>query len=143
VAATPVEEKKYDDAETKRRQRVKAEAQFILENLLTGDARGAASELLYPFQLEDKRYNTPEELVAAWVKQLRVKRTDLMTLYDIEVLSMPEMEKKYGKPPARLGFGNLRDPDLYVAVGNLSGNAAVLLFRAPLAAPPKAFAYTD
>jgi hypothetical protein len=145
VVAAPavVEEKKYDDAETARRQRVKAEARYILENLLTGDARSAATELLYPFQLEDKRYNTPEELVAAWVKQLRVKRTDLMTLYDIEVLSMPEMEKKYGKPPARLGLGNLRDADLYVAVGNLSGHAAVLLFRAPLTAPPKAFAYTD
>jgi hypothetical protein len=138
-----VEEKKYDDAEADRRKRVKAEARYILENLLTGDARSAASELLYPFQLEDKRYNTPEELVAAWLKQLRVKRTDLMTLYDIEVLTMPEMEKKYGKPPARLGFGGLRDADLYVAVGNLSGHAAILLFRAPMAAPPKAFAYTD
>jgi hypothetical protein len=122
---------------------VKSEARFILENLLTGDARRAANEFLYPFQLEDKRYNTPEELVAAWVKQLRVKRTDLMTLYDIEVLSMAEMEKKYGKPPARLGLGSLKDPDLYVAVSNLSGRAAILIFRAPVGAPPKAFAYTD
>ncbi len=143
VAAPAVEEKKYDDAETERRQRVKAEARYILENLLTGDARGAATELLYPFQLEEKRYGTPEELVAAWVKQLRAKRTDLMTLYDIEILSMPEMEKKYGKPPARLGYGNLRDPDLYVAVGNLSGRAAVILYRAPKGSTPAAFAYTD
>jgi hypothetical protein len=138
-----VEEKKFDQAETDRRQRVKTVARHILENLLTGDARGTAGGLLYPFQLEDKRYNSPEELVAAWVKQLRVKRTDLITLYDVEVLSMPEMEKKYGKPPARLGLGSLRDPDIYVAVGNLSGHAAVLLFRAPLAIHPKAFAYTD
>jgi hypothetical protein len=124
---------------------VKLEARSILENLLTGDARGAASTLHYPFQLEDKRYNAPEELVAVWVKQLRMKRTDLMTLYDIEVLSMAEMEKKYGKPPARLGLGSLsmKDPDLFVAVGNLSGRAAVLVFRAPVGAPPRAFAYTD
>lgn len=122
---------------------MKSEARFILENLITGDARRAAGELTYPFQLEDKRYNTPEELVAAWVKQLRTKRTDLMNLYDIEVLSMAEMEKKYGKPPARLGLGSLRDPDIYLAVGNLSGHAAILLFRAPIGTPPKAFAYTD
>ncbi|KFE69981.1 hypothetical protein DB31_5023 [Hyalangium minutum] len=142
AAAAPVPEKK-DDAETYRREQVKSEARFILENLITGDARRAAGELTYPFQLEDKRYNTPEELVAAWVKQLRTKRTDLMNLYDIEVLSMAEMEKKYGKPPARLGLGSLRDPDIYLAVGNLSGHAAILLFRAPIGTPPKAFAYTD
>jgi len=141
AAAAPVAAK--DDAESFRRQQVKSEARFILENLITGDARRASIELLYPFQLEDKRYNTPEELVAAWVKQLCVKRTDLMTLYDIEVLSMAEMEKKYGKPPARLGLGSLKEPDLYVAVGNLSGRAAILLFRAPVGTPPKAFAYTD
>lgn len=142
AAAPPVPEKK-DDAETFRRDQVKSEARFILENLITGDARRAAGELAYPFQLEDKKYNTPEELVAAWVKQLRTKRTDLMNLYDIEVLSMAEMEKKYGKPPARLGLSSSKDPDLYLAVGNLSGHAAILLFRAPIGAPPKAFAYTD
>jgi hypothetical protein len=126
-----------------RRKRVKQEARGIFENLLTGDARRAASEFLYPFQLEDKRYLTPEDLVSAWVKQLRAKRTDLVTLYDIEVLSMAEMEKKYGKPPSRLGFGALKEPDLYAAVGNLSGHAAILLFRAPKGTAPKAFAYTD
>lgn len=131
------------DAEGLRRKEVKKEARFIFENLLAGDARRASLELLYPFQLEDKRYATPEELVAAWVKQLRAKRTDLVTLYDIEVLSLAEMEKKYGKPPARLGLGTLKEPDFYVAVGNLSGHAAILLFRAPLSGPPKAFAYTD
>ncbi|WP_224366630.1 hypothetical protein [Hyalangium versicolor] len=131
------------DDEASRRDNVKTAARYIFENLLNGDVRKVTSELLYPFQLEDKRYNTPEELVAAWVKQLRTKRTDLITLYDIEVLSLAEMEKKYGKPPARLGIGNLREPDIYAAVGNLSGHAAVLLFRASTAAPPKAFAYTD
>lgn len=122
---------------------MKTEARFILENLLTGDARRAVSELAYPFQLEDKKYGTPEELVAAWVKQLRAKRTDLITLYDIEVLPLAEMEKKYGKPPARLRLENLKDPDVYAAVGNLSGHAAVLLFRAPKDGQAKAFAYTD
>jgi hypothetical protein len=125
------------------RKQIKNEARFIFETLLTGDARSAVRDVSFPFQLEDKRYGTPEELVAAWVKQLRQKRTDLVTLYDIEILTLAEMEKKYGKAPARLGLGNLKDPDIYAAVGNLSGRAAVLLFRAPKGSDPAAFAYTD
>jgi hypothetical protein len=131
------------DTDAARRDRAKSAARFILENLLNGDARRVAGELLYPFQLEDKKYSTPEELIAAWVKQLRQKRTDLITLYDIEVLSVPEMEKKYGKSPARLGLGSLKDPDIYVAVGNLSGHAAILLLRVPENSQARAFAYTD
>ncbi|MDC0707189.1 hypothetical protein POL68_01785 [Stigmatella sp. ncwal1] len=126
------------------RNRVKSEARAIFENLLLGDVRSFADEVLYPFQLEDKRYGTADELVAAWVKQLRQKRTDLVTLYGIEVLSLAEMEKKYGKAPARLGLGALKEADLYAAVANLSGHPAVLLFRAPRGEPlPHAFAYTD
>jgi hypothetical protein len=130
-------------AEEYLRREIKSEARLIFGNLIDGDVRGAVGGLIFPFQLEDKRFNTPEELVATWVKQLRQKRTDLVTLYDIEVLPVAEMEKKYGKAPARLGLGNLKDPDIYAAVGNLSGRAAVLLFRAPKGAPPRAFAYTD
>jgi hypothetical protein len=133
-----------EDAETYRREQVKTGARFIFDALLSGDARKAAGDLAYPFQLEDKKYNTAEELVEAWVKQLRVKRTDLITLFDIQVLSMAEMEKKYGKPPARLGINSLlKDQDVFVAMGNLSGHAALLLFRAPKGVPPKAFGYTD
>jgi hypothetical protein len=139
---TEGEDSKLTPEEYMRKQ-IKLEARFIFGNLLSGDARGAVNTMSFPFQLEDKRYNTPEELVAAWVKQLRQKRTDLITLYDVEVLTLAEMEKKYGKAPARLGLGNLKDPDIYAAVGNLSGRAAVLLFRAPKGSDPAAFAYTD
>jgi len=124
-------------------RQIKSEARYIFGHLISGDARSAVSELTFPFQLEDKRYGTPEELVAAWVKQLRQKRTDLVTLYDIEVLPLAEMEKKYGKAPARLGLGSLKEPDIYAAVANLSGRAAVLLFRAPKGSDPAPFAYTD
>jgi hypothetical protein len=130
-------------AEEQTRRQVRADARFIFGNLLEGDVRSAAADMSFPFQLEDKRYNTPEELVTAWVKQLRQKRTDLVTLYDIEVLTVAEMEKKYGKAPARLGLGSLKEPDIYAAVANLSGRAAVLLFRAPKGARSIAFAYTD
>lgn len=119
------------------------EARFLFQSLLTGDVRNASAELAYPFQLEDKRFNTPEELVQVWVKQLRARRTDLITLYDIEVLPIAEMEKKYGKPPARLGLDPRALKDTWAAVGNLSGHAAIFLFRGSQDLTWRAFAYTD
>ncbi|NOJ95935.1 hypothetical protein D7W82_24215 [Corallococcus sp. CA049B] len=119
------------------------EARFLFQSLLTGDVRNASVELSYPFQLEDKRFNTPDELIQAWVKQLRARRTDLITLYDIEVLPIAEMEKKYGKPPARLGLDPRALKDTWAAVGNLSGHAAIFLFRGSPDLSWHAFAYTD
>ncbi|MHA7630280.1 hypothetical protein [Corallococcus sp. M7] len=119
------------------------EARFLFQSLLTGDVRNASTELIFPFQLEDKRFNTPDELVQAWVKQLRARRTDLITLYDIEVLPIAEMEKKYGKPPARLGLDPRALKDTWAAVGNLSGRAAIFLFRGSPDLTWHAFAYTD
>ena len=136
-AAAPAKE----DPEAATRDQVRSVARYLFQSLMLGDARSITSELIYPFLLEEKRYGTPEELVAAWVKELRSKRTDLITLYDVEVLSFSELEKKYGKPPARLGY-NLTGMQGYAAVGNLSGRAAIFLFRAT---PQgwRAFAYTD
>ncbi len=124
------------------RRDILGEARFLFQSLITGDVRSVSNELFYPFQLEDKRYATAEELVAAWVKQLRAKRTDLVTLYDIEVLPLAEMEKKYGKAPARLGMDLRNEKDLWAAVGNLSGRPGVFLFR-PYRDEFRAFAYTD
>lgn len=130
-----------EDPDATARNHVRSVARYLFQSLILGDARSVSSELVYPFQLEDKRYGTPEELTAAWAKELRSKRTDLVTLYDIEVLSFAEMEKKYGKPPARLGL-NLAGVQGYAAVANLSGHPAIFLFRQ---APEgwRAFAYTD
>ncbi|NOK10129.1 hypothetical protein HNS30_13920 [Corallococcus exercitus] len=122
---------------------IRNEARFLFQSLLTGDVRNASAELAYPFQLEDKRFNTPDELVQVWVKQLRARRTDLVTLYDIEVLPIAEMEKKYGKPPARLGLDPRALKDTWAAVGNLSGHAAIFLFRGSPDLSWHAFAYTD
>jgi hypothetical protein len=109
---------------------VRDEARAFLGSLLNGDVRGIARSLSYPFQLEERRFDTPESLVGAWVKQLRQKRTDLVSLYDIEVLSYADLEKKYGKPPARLGAIVPRGgADVYAAVANLSGRAAIILYR--------------
>lgn len=120
---------------------VRDEARYLLSYLLTGDVRGTPPMLSFPFHLEERRFDTPESLVVTWVKQLREKRTDLVTLYDIEVLPYSEMEKKYGEPPARLGALPTRG-EVYAAVANLSGRAAIILYRRD-GADWKAFAYTD
>ena len=122
---------------------VRLEAGYLFDHLLTGDVRGSLNLLSFPFQLEDKRFEVPETLVAAWVKELRNKRTDLITLYGIEVLPYAEMEKKYGKPPARLGVIIPKGTEVYAAVANLSGHAAVILYRQNQEADWRAFAYTD
>lgn len=139
--AAPKPAAELSDAELARRD-IQNDARYLFQSLLTGDVRSAANELFYPFQLEDKRYATPEELVAAWVKQLRLKRTDLITLYDVEVLPLEELEKKYGKAPARLGLDLRGQKDIWAAVGNLSGRPGIFLFR-PYGQEYRAFAYTD
>ena len=144
-AAAPARDASKDgakeDPEAATRHQVRSVARYLFQGLILGDVRSLSSEFVYPFQLEDKRYGSSEELVAAWVKELRSKRTDLITLYDVEVLSLSELEKRYGKPPARLGL-NLAGLQGYAAVGNLSGSPALFLFRQT---PEgwRAFAYTD
>jgi len=118
------------------------EARYLLSYLLTGDVRSTVPMLAFPFQLEERSFDAPETLVVTWVKELRNKRTDLVTLYDIEVLPYAEMEKKYGKPPARLGAIIPRGTEVYAAVANLSGRAAVILYR-QTGDGWRAFAYTD
>jgi len=131
------------DPETSKREDVREEARYLLSSLLSGDVRSIAPSLSYPFQLEERRFDTPESLVVTWIKQLRQKRTDLITLYDIEVLPYAELEKKYGKPPARLGAVVPRGSgDVYAAVANLSGRAAIILYRDTVEGW-SAFAYTD
>ena len=131
------------DPETSKREDVREEARYLLSSLLSGDVRSIAPSLSYPFQLEERRFDTPESLVVTWIKQLRQKRTDLITLYDIEVLPYAELEKKYGKPPARLGAIVPRGSgEVYAAVANLSGRAAIILYRDTVEGW-SAFAYTD
>lgn len=108
---------------------VKGQARVFFANLLLGDARALVEQAAYPFQMEDRKLNTQDELLQEWLKQLRQKRTDLLTLYGIEVLTPADMEKKYGKPPARLSAFANRGPKTYLAVANISGHAAIALFR--------------
>jgi hypothetical protein len=111
-------------------EQVRYTARAVFNSIISGDARSLVLQSAYPFQLEDRRLEMPDELHKEWLKSLRAKRTDLLTLYDVEVLTPAEMEKKYGRPPARLNAMPWKSPRTLVAVGNLSGHAAVAVFRA-------------
>ncbi len=110
-------------------QAVADEARSFFAHLISGDARALVGHAALPFLLEGRRITGREELLGEWLKNLRGKRTDLLVLYDIEVLTPAEMEKKYGKPPARLSGWPARSGRTYFAVANLSGHGAVVLFR--------------
>jgi hypothetical protein len=124
LANDPTKVVRLTDAE-----QVKYFARAAFNSIISGDARSLVLQSAYPFQLEDRRLEMPDELHKEWLKNLRSKRTDLLTLYDIEVLTPAEMEKKYGRPPARLKAMPWNAPRTMIAVGNLSGHAAVAVFH--------------
>ncbi len=104
-------------------------ARAFLTDLIAQDTTRLMSRTGFPFFLEARRIEKPEELRALWGKSLRSRRVDLLRLYSIEVLSAGEMEKKYGKPPQRLSGWNWRSPNTFLAIANLSGHATILLLR--------------
>jgi len=108
---------------------VRVIARHWLEDLIAGDSRAVIAAAGLPFYLEDRRLERPDELRNEWVRLLRSRRTDLLALYSIEVLTPAEMEKKYGKAPQRLARWDARGPNTYFAVANLSGHATVLLLK--------------
>ena len=110
-------------------QQVREAARLYLNSMLAGDARSLVLASAYPFQLEDRRLEQPDELHKEWLKNLRSKRTDRLTLYDVEVLTPAEMLKKYGKPPTRLSGLQWQAPKTWLAVANLSGHASVVVVK--------------
>lgn len=104
-------------------------ARAFFSDVIAGDAAHLVARSGFPFFMEARRVDRPEELLAQWGKSLRSRRTDLLKLYSVEVLTPADMEKKYGKAPARLNGWNLKAPNTYVAIGNLSGHASILLLR--------------
>lgn len=123
-------------------EQVKIMARVFAAHLVSGDARNLVLLSGFPFQLEDRSLATPEELHSEWLKSLRNKRTDVLTLYGVDVLTPAEMEKKYGKPPPRLARLPLREPRTWVTVNNLSGHAAIVVWRF-VNQSWQAVAYTD
>jgi hypothetical protein len=102
----------------------------FFEALVTGDAGRVVDFAGLPFMLEDRKIDRPDELRSTWAKHLRSKRTDLITLYGIEVFTPAELEKKYGQPPARLKSWTWRSGGpTFFAVANLSGRAAIVQLK--------------
>jgi hypothetical protein len=105
-------------------------ARHFFEDVLVADSAGMLAHCGFPFMLEDRRVDRPDDLRGIWQKALRTHRTDLLRLYDVEILTPQEMEKKYGTPPRRLQSWNWRGGGVgYLAVGNLSGHAAVIMLK--------------
>ncbi len=104
-------------------------ARNFFSNLLAARVQAVVQESELPFYLEGRKINSAEELSREWTRNLANKRTDLLTLYGIEVLTPAEMEKKYGKPPARLSAFPWKNATTYIAVANLSGRAAIALLH--------------
>lgn len=104
-------------------------ARHFFAAVTLGETRSLADMSAVPFQLDDQTLSTEVAFIEAWQTALREKNTSLLTLYGIEVLTAAEMEKKYGKPPARLAKFPWKKPNTYVVVANLSGRAAVAVFQ--------------
>lgn len=101
----------------------------FLTDLVALDVGAVMKSVGLPFALEDRRYSAPDELKDELARLLRSKRADLWETYDVVMLSPTDMEKKHGKPPARLTNWSWRAPKTLLAVCNVSGHAAVLLMR--------------
>lgn len=117
-------------------------ARHFVGALIAADASGLLAHCGFPFHLEDHRVDRAEDLRADWIRSLKAKRTDLLMLLDLEVLTPAEMEKKHGPPPRRLASWSWRAPGALLAVANLSGHAVVLLLR-PMGAAWQVVAYHD
>ncbi len=124
-------------------EQVEQEARRYFQLLLKGDARQATQGSSVPFQLEGRKLKTSSELFQEWLKTLRTQRLDQLTLYGIEVLTPVQMEQRYGKPPSRLAGLPWKAPHIYLAVGNLSGRAAILVFQQKGPRIWRAVGYTD
>jgi hypothetical protein len=116
-------------APRKPEQVVEYVARLFFTAMMAGDARTITELTSAPFFLEERRFTEEQELLQEWLRALRQKRTDLLVLYGVEVLTPAAMEAKYGKPPARLAHLPWRGPGTYLAVANLSGRAAVRVVK--------------
>ena len=104
-------------------------ARDFLNDLLSGNSAAAALRCGVPFMMEEHRFEHAEDLRSEWARHLRSKRTDLLSVYDLEVLTPAEMEKKYGRPPQRLSSWNWRSQGVLLVVANVSGRATVMMMR--------------
>ena len=129
------------EVEVKNHQVMERARQFF-EDLIAGNPVALVEHAAFPFYLDSKKITQPRDLLQEGTRNLSHKRTNLLVLYGIEVLTPVEMEKKYGRPPRRLSSLPWRAPDAYLAVANLSGRAAVIILR-PVEGTWRVFAFHD
>lgn len=104
-------------------------ARGFMTDLIEGDSSRLVARAGLPFFIEGRRIDRADDLKTEWSRTLRSRRTDLLTLYGLEVFAAADMEKKHGKAPQRLSNWSWRAPNTWVAVANVSGHATVLLLR--------------
>jgi hypothetical protein len=115
--------------ELPERDQVKLIVRYFFQAMGNADNSQLISVCGLPFFLEDKRVEKSDDLKMDWNRSLRGKRTDLGTLYGIDVFTRAEMETKFGKPPARLSRWDLKAPKAFFAVANVSGFAHVVMLK--------------
>jgi hypothetical protein len=104
-------------------------ARQFLTDLLAQNLRALGMRCGSPFFMEDRRVDSADEVAAAWRRALENKRTNLLSLWGVEALTVSEMTKRYGAPPPKLSGWPLKEPGTMAAVATVSGRPVVLLLR--------------
>jgi hypothetical protein len=115
--------------ELPEREQVMLIVRYFFQAMGNADNSQLISVCGLPFFLEDKRVEKSDDLKMDWNRSLRGKRTDLGTLYGIDVFTRAEMEAKFGKPPARLSRWDFKATKAFFAVANVSGFAHVVMLK--------------
>lgn len=116
----------------------------FFDALQQGNGRALAQMSQYPFMLEGQRIDSLEAATSEWMRRLRSARTDLLRLEGMEIYTPADMEKKHGRPPARLAQLPWQRARTYLAVANLSGHPIVVVVRSDGPGKPYlAVGYTD
>ena len=110
-------------------EQAKVIARRFMGDLIGGDPIAVLANVGVPFMVEDHRYDRVEDLRDAFARQLRRKRADRWTLYDINALLPADMEKTYGKPPSRLSNWSWKNSKTVIAVCSVSGHAVILMLK--------------
>lgn len=118
-------------------------SRIAFEKFLSADASYLVRGAGFPFYLDGRRFDEREPLFRELLQQLRARRTDLLSVDAIEVLTPDQMEKKHGRPPARLAALPWRAPNTWIAIGNLSGVPVVALFQQHPRSGWQLVAFTD
>jgi hypothetical protein len=95
--------------------------------LLAGDVE-ALSRLTPPgFSFDGRVVWNAADIKAEWLHALEQRPLAGVPLYGVEVVTADEMQRRYGKPPARLSQLNLTGAQ--VAIVNLGGRAMLVFFK--------------